>query len=114
MIYIVSDNGASAEGIDGSVAELNSQNGIPSTVSEHIEVVEQLGGLDAIGGPKMDNMYDAGWAWAGDSPFHYTNLVAADWGGTRTPMVVSWPKRIEPDDTPRPQFTWGSTSRNRR
>ncbi len=105
VIYIVSDNGASAEGIDGSVAELNSQNGIPSTVSEHIEVVKQLGGLDAIGGPKMDNMYHAGWAWAGDSPFRYTKLVAADWGGTRTPMVVSWPKRIKPDDTPRSQFT---------
>jgi arylsulfatase A-like enzyme len=38
VIYILSDNGASAEGIDGSVAELNAQNGIPSTVAEHIEV----------------------------------------------------------------------------
>jgi arylsulfatase A-like enzyme len=65
VIYILSDNGASAEGIDGSVAELNAQNGIPSTVAEHIEVLEQLGGLDAIGGPKMDNMYHAAWAWAG-------------------------------------------------
>jgi arylsulfatase A-like enzyme len=29
VIYILSDNGASAEGLDGSVAELNAQNGIP-------------------------------------------------------------------------------------
>jgi arylsulfatase len=105
VIYIVSDNGASAEGIDGSVAELNAQNGIPSTVGEHIAVAKQLGGLDAIGGPRMDNMYNCGWAWAGDSPFRYTKLIAADWGGTRTPMVVSWPARIKPDRTPRPQFT---------
>jgi arylsulfatase len=105
VLYIVSDNGASAEGIDGSVAELNAQNGIPSTIAEHIAVAEELGGLEAIGGPKMDNMYHAGWAWAGDSPFRYTKLVAADWGGTRTPMVISWPKRIEPDATPRSQFT---------
>jgi arylsulfatase A-like enzyme len=105
VLYIVSDNGASAEGIDGSVAELNSQNGIPSTVAEHIAVANELGGLEAIGGPKMDNLYHAGWAWAGDSPFRYTKLVASDWGGTRTPMVVSWPRRIEPDKTPRPQFT---------
>lgn len=105
VIYILSDNGASAEGIEGSVAELNSQNGIPSTVAEHIAVVEELGGLDAIGGPKMDNMYHSGWAWAGDSPFRYTKLIASDWGGTRTPMVISWPGRIEPDKTPRPQFT---------
>jgi len=104
VIYILSDNGASAEGMEGSVAELNAQNGIPSTVDEHIAVVEQLGGLDAIGGPKMDNMYHSAWAWAGDSPFRYTKLIAADWGGTRTPMVISWPKRIKPDDTPRPQF----------
>ena len=105
VIYILSDNGASAEGVDGSVAELNSQNGIPSTVSEHIAVAEQLGGLDAIGGPRMDNMYHSAWAWAGDSPFRYTKLIAADWGGTRTPMVISWPKRIKPDETPRSQFT---------
>ena len=101
VIYIVSDNGASAEGVEGSVAELNLQNGIPSTVDEHIAVAEQLGGLAAIGGPKMDNMYHSAWAWAGDSPFRYTKLIAADWGGTRTPMVISWPKRIKPDKTPR-------------
>ena len=104
VIYILSDNGASAEGMNGSVAELNAQNGIPTTVEEHIAVAEQIGGFDAIGGPKMDNMYHSAWAWAGDSPFRYTKLIAADWGGTRTPMVVSWPKRINPDNTPRPQF----------
>jgi arylsulfatase len=105
ILYIFSDNGASAEGMEGSVAELNAQNGIPTTTAEHIAVMEDLGGLDAIGGPKMDNMYHAGWAWAGDSPFRYTKLIAADWGGTRAPMVVSWPARITPDATPRPQFT---------
>jgi hypothetical protein len=68
-------------------------------------VAEQLGGLEAIGGPKMDNMYHSAWAWAGDSPFRYTKLIASDWGGTRTPMVISWPERITPDGTPRPQFT---------
>ena len=105
VLYIFSDNGASAEGMGGSVAELNAQNGIPSTVAEHIAVVEQLGGLAEIGGPKTDNMYHSAWAWAGDSPFRYTKLIAADWGGTRTPMVISWPKRIKPDKTPRSQFT---------
>jgi len=105
VIYIFSDNGASAEGMEGSLAELNAQNGIPTTVAEHIAVLDELGGLDAIGGPRTDNMYHAGWAWAGDSPFRYTKLIAADWGGTRTPMVISWPARIKPDRTPRPQFT---------
>jgi hypothetical protein len=72
VIYILSDNGASAEGMNGSIAELNAQNGIPTTVAEHMEVLEGLGGLDAIGGPKTDNMYHSAWAWAGDSalPLH--------------------------------------------
>ena len=104
VIYILGDNGASAEGIEGTVAELMAQNGIPSTVDEHITVVELVGGLEEIGGPKMDNKYNAAWAWAGNSPFRYTKLVAADFGGTRTPMVISWPKRIKPDKTPRSQF----------
>ena len=104
FIYIFSDNGASAEGMQGSIAELNAQNGIPSTVGEHIAVAQTLGGLPAIGGPKMDNMYHSAWAWAGDAPFRYTKLIASDFGGTRTPMVVSWPKRIQPDKRPRTQF----------
>jgi arylsulfatase A-like enzyme len=104
FIYILSDNGASAEGIEGSIAELNAQNGIPSTIAEHINVLDGVGGLEAVGGPRTDNMYHAGWAWAGDSPFRYTKLVAGDFGGTRTPMVISWPKGIQPDKTPRAQF----------
>jgi len=104
VIYILSDNGASAEGMQGTVAELNAQNGIPSTVAEHIAALEGVGGLKAIGTPRTDNMYHSGWAWAGDSPFRYTKLIASDFGGTRTPMVISWPKRIQPDRTPRPQF----------
>jgi len=77
VIYIVSDNGASSEGMSGSVAELNAQNGIPSTVAEHIAIAEQLGGLDVIGTPKVDNHVNAAWSWAGDSPFRYTRLIAA-------------------------------------
>ena len=105
VIYIFSDNGASAEGMNGSIAELNAQNGISTTVEEHMAMTEKLGGFEVIGGPKTDNMYHSAWAWAGDAPFRYTKLVASDFGGTRTPMVISWPKRIKPDKTPRPQFT---------
>jgi len=103
-IFIHSDNGASAEGLGGSIAELNAQNGIPTTFEDHSSVLDTLGGLSALGGPKVDNMYHAAWAWAGDCPFRYTKLVAADFGGTRTPMVISWPKRIKADNTPRSQF----------
>ena len=37
--------------------------------------------------------------------FKSTKLVAAHFGGTRNPLVVSWPKRIKPDKTVRSQFT---------
>ncbi len=104
ILYIFSDNGADAQGWKGTVAELNAQNGIMSTVDEHMAVVEQLGGLDKVGGPLFDNLYSAEWGWAGNTPFRYTKLVASDWAGTQTPMVVSWPARIKPDKTPRSQF----------
>ena len=80
------------------------QNGIPSTLDQHIKTLDNLGGLDALGGPKVDNMYHAGWAWAGDTPFQYTKLIASHFGGTRNPMAVSWPARIKPNKTPRSQF----------
>ena len=36
--------------------------------------------------------FQGSWAWALDTPFKSTKLVAAHFGGTRTPMVMSWPK----------------------
>lgn len=104
VIYIWGDNGASAEGQSGTISELLAQNNLSSTVQQHIEALSTLGGLDALGGPKVDNMYHASWAWAGDTPFQYTKLIASHFGGTRTPLAVAWPARIKPDKTPRPQF----------
>ena len=63
-----------------------------------------LGGMDVLGGPKTDNMYHAGWAWAGSTPYKGTKLQGAYFGGTRQPMAISWPKGIRHDTVPRPQF----------
>jgi arylsulfatase len=104
VIYVFGDNGSSAEGQNGSISELLAQNQIPNTVEQQRAVLETLGGLDALGGPKVDNMYHAGWAWAGSTPFHHTKLVASHFGGTRNPLAISWPARIKPDQTPRSQF----------
>jgi arylsulfatase len=104
VMYIWGDNGSSAEGQNGTISELLAQNQIPSTIPQHIEALEKLGGLDALGGPKTDNMYHAGWAWAGDTPFHHTKLIASHFGGTRNPMAIAWPAKIEPDAAPRAQF----------
>ncbi len=104
IFYIWSDNGASAEGQSGTISELLAQNGVPSTVQDHMRTMNELGGLDILGSPKADNMFHAGWAWGTSTPLKATKLVAGFFGGTRTPMAVSWPKSITPDKNPRPQF----------
>ena len=104
IFYIWGDNGSSAEGQNGSISELLAQNQIPNTIAQQIKALDELGGLKALGGSQTDNMYHAGWAWAGDTPFRYTKLIASHFGGTRNPLVVSWPKKIKPDKAPRSQF----------
>ncbi len=104
ILYIWGDNGSSAEGQQGSVSELLAQNNIPNTIEQQLTALQTLGGLETLGSPKVDNMYHAGWAWAGGTPFRSTKLVAAHFGGTRNPLVISWPRGITPDKTPRSQF----------
>jgi arylsulfatase len=104
ILYLWGDNGSSAEGQNGSISELLAQNQIPNTIAQQIKALDELGGLKALGGPLTDNIYHAGWAWAGCTPLRSTKLVAAHFGGTRNPLVVSWPKKIKPDKTPRSQF----------
>ena len=104
IFYVWGDNGSSAEGQNGTISELLAQNGIPTTVKQHIAALDALGGLDVLGSPKTDNQYHAGWAWAGSTPYKGTKLLASHFGGTRNPMAVRWPAKIKADATPRPQF----------
>eukprot|EP00933_Yihiella_yeosuensis_P034505 TRINITY_DN2798_c1_g3_i1.p1 TRINITY_DN2798_c1_g3~~TRINITY_DN2798_c1_g3_i1.p1 ORF type:complete len:834 (+),score=169.59 TRINITY_DN2798_c1_g3_i1:64-2502(+) len=105
VIYILGDNGASAEGLQGTIEELLAQNQLPSTIDQQLTVLDKdFGGLQALGSKYVDNMYHSGFAWAMNTPFKSTKLVAAHFGGTRTPMVMSWPKVIKHDKTPRSQF----------
>lgn len=105
IMYIWGDNGPSSEGQAGTVAELLTQNAVITTIDQHLAATEALGGLSEIGQARMENMYHAGWAWAGASPYRSTKLVAAHFGGTRNPLAIRWPAGITPDRTPRAQFT---------
>lgn len=99
VLYIVGDNGASAEGgPDGTLDEIKNLNGIVPTIDEI------LADLDKLGGPETEPHYPIGWAWAGNTPFQWVKQVASHLGGSRNPMVVSWPARITPDPTPRDPF----------
>lgn len=104
VFFIWGDNGSSAEGQNGSISELLAQNGVSNTIEQQMEALNKVGGLDALGGPFLENNYHASWAWAGNTPFRYTKLVASHFGGTRNAMVVSWPKGIKADKINREQF----------
>ncbi|MBX3421421.1 MAG: arylsulfatase [Pirellulaceae bacterium] len=104
VIYIMGDNGSSSEGQNGTISEMLAQNAIPTTTPQHIRALEQLGGLDVLGTAKTDNMFHAGWAWAGSTPYRSTKLIGAHFGGTRQNLAISWPAQIKPDSVPRSQF----------
>ncbi len=105
ILYVFSDNGPTAEGTNGSISELLSQNAMPSTIEQQIDVLNnEYGGMDALGGPTLDVIYHGGWGFAGAAPFQGVKLLAAYMGGTRTPLVISWPAKINPDGKVRAQF----------
>ena len=60
--------------------------------------------MDELGGPKHFNHFPAAWAHAMDTPFQWTKQVASHFGGTRNPMIVSWPARIRDKGGVRGQF----------
>ena len=99
FIYIVGDNGAAAaETIYGVFNEMVSLNGL----QEDPAVV--MSKLDLFGGPKANNEYPVGFAWAMDTPFQFTKQFASHFGGTRNPMIITWPERIKDKGGLRTQF----------
>ncbi len=99
VIFIAGDNGASAEGgPDGTFNEVKALNGINTPLEELVPL------LDNVGAPGTEPHYPVGWAWAGDTPFQWVKQVASHLGGTRNPMVASWPSRITHDEQLRDAF----------
>ena len=99
FIYVVGDNGASAEGgLEGSINENLFFNGFPEKWEENLEHI------DEIGGPKWFNHFPSAWAHAMNTPFPWTKQVASHFGGTRNPMIVSWPAKIKDRGGIRNQF----------
>ncbi|MCP3733532.1 arylsulfatase [Sphingomonas sp. RP10(2022)] len=82
VIYIVGDN--------GSAGEMDTQRAVT---------------MAALQPRQKDAFYAAGWAWAGSTPFQWSKGVASHLGGTRNPMVVSWPGHIRDRGVIRTQFT---------
>ena len=106
VFYIWGDNGASMEGtVTGSFNETTFLNGIVLDADQQMALIEQYGGIEAIGGVHTAPHVAAAWAHAMNAPFQFGKQMASHLGGTRDPMVVAWPTRIKPDRAMRAQFT---------
>ena len=100
VVYVIGDNGASAEGsFEGSIRDFGRAYGARSEIPEMLEHLDGLGSID------FDNHYAAGWAWATGAPFQWMKQVASHFGGTRNGMVLSWPDRVAKGGGIRNQFS---------
>lgn len=87
ILYIVGDNGAEGYGqMDEKWLERDPDK-FGSKLARH------------------SNMYTVEWAWATNTPFPWTKFVASHLGGTRDPLVISWPAHIKNAGGLRSQYT---------
>jgi len=100
IIYIVGDNGTSAEGtLEGTFNQMTAYNGILTLP----EVVQMLH-YNEWGSDKTYPHMAVQWSWAFDTPFKWTKQVASHFGGTRQGLAISWPGHITDVGGIRPQF----------
>jgi arylsulfatase len=98
LVMVFSDNGASAEGgKEGSVNEHRFTAHLRESLDDNLAHYDDWGGFTTY------NHYSWAWAWAGNTPFklwkRYTWL-----GGTRTPLIVHWPRGMAAPGQVRQQF----------
>jgi arylsulfatase len=99
VFCILGDNGASAEGgLEGTFSEIASLLGV------QLGLESTLKRIDEIGDPASEPHVPVGWAWAMNAPFQWTKQIASHFGGTRNPMIVSWPRGIKARGETRTQF----------
>jgi len=100
IIYIMGDNGASAEGTStGTTNEVATATG---QATEDMDFL--MSQYDLVGSMKTYNHYSYGWAQAMNTPFQWTKQVASHFGGTRNGLVISYPKEIKDNGGLRSQF----------
>lgn len=98
VLWIFGDNGGSAQG--GPLGQDARQaNGKPASLEERLSTEDELGSEVYM------NHFAAAWAWALSAPFQGTKEDASHLGGTRDPLVISWPERIKQVGGLRSQFS---------
>lgn len=98
LIVLVSDNGASAEGgPNGSVNENKFFNGIPDSLEENLQLIDDLGS------EKTYNHYCSGWAMAFNTPFKMWKRYCYA-GGIADACIFHWPQGIRAKGERRHQY----------
>ena len=98
VVVVMSDNGASAEGGPrGSFNEMYFFNGVPESLDENLQRIDDLGT------PKAHNHYPWGWGWAGNTPLKRWKRETHE-GGVADPLIVHWPTRFERPGVTRDQY----------
>lgn len=99
ILFVVSDNGASAEGgTTGSVNENRFFNNVPESLEDNLRLIDELGG------PNTYNHYPFGWTWAGNTPAKKWKREVNE-GGVADPLIVHWPAGIKARGELRRQYT---------
>jgi arylsulfatase len=100
IIYIVGDNGSSAEGtLVGTPSEVAALNGVEVPVADQLKYFYDVWGTD-----KTYPHMAVGWTWAFDTPFSWTKQIASHFGGVRQGTVIAWPNHIDDAGGVRNQF----------
>jgi arylsulfatase len=102
LIMVIADNGASAEGGNGSLNEGQFCN----NVSENLK--RNLAAIDDLRGPRYCNHYAWGWTHAGNTPFRCWKHETYR-GGTADPFIVCWPRGIKVRGRSAPKLLMPST-----
>lgn len=90
VVYILGDNGASAEGgVLGTANEGIMFNGLADSAERIVSLADELGS------PTTAPQFPFGWALAMDTPYQWVKQVASHYGGTRNPLIMHWPKGFQ-------------------
>lgn len=93
VVFINGDNGASQEGAPDGTISRGRQITTPS-----IDVIDQFGSA------AYPLLYNAGWAWAMNTPFQYYKHMASHLGGVRNGLIVKWPGHVNKPGSVRQQY----------
>lgn len=93
FVVVVGDNGASKEGTSYGDVDRSL---IAPPLSEQDNIAYNLARVDQLGTPSaIEGNYPVGWAQAANTPFRRWKSDADSEGGTRNPLIVSWPAGIK-------------------